>query len=288
MMLGYMQKLSLKYLWPASVSCIALVLLFIATSCGGSAPGTPTPTPASKPVVTIAANPGTVAPGTPSTLTVTASNATQVVISNNLDSSTYTLAATGGTQLVTPTATTTYTATATGAGGTATAPAIVTVTAVVLPPKVTTGANPATIVQGSSSTLSVTASNATQVVVSNNLNSTRYTLAATGGTQSVTPTTTTTYTATATGPGGTATAQATVTVTAPPPPTVTIAASPATIVQGNSSILSVTASNATQVIISDTIDSTKYTLPAAGGTQSVSPSTTATYTAPATALGGRH
>ncbi len=54
-------------------------------------------------------------------LTVTASNATQVVISDNTDSNTYTLAATGGTQKVTPGATTTYTATATGTAGTATA-----------------------------------------------------------------------------------------------------------------------------------------------------------------------
>jgi phospholipase C len=370
-MLEYMQKLSLKYLWPASVSCVALFLLLTATSCGGSAPGTPTPTPASKPVVTIAANPSTVAPGTPVTLTVTASNATQVVISNSVDTTTYPLAATGGTQSVTPTATTTYTATATGAGGTATAQATVTVsapvaptvtiianpatiaagtlstltvtvsnatqvvisdnldsttytlaatggtqavtpivsttytatatgaggkttaqatvtvTAVAAPPTVTIAANPATIVQGSSSTLTVTATNATTVVISNNLNATTYPLGATGGTQSVTPTTTTTYTATATGPGGKATAQATVTVTLPTPPTVTIAANPATIVQGNSSILSVTASNATQVVISNNIDSTQYTLAATGGTQSVSPSTTTTYTATATGPGGK-
>ena len=44
----------------------------------------------------------TVTSGGTSTLTVTASNATQVVISDNLDSTTYTLAPTGGTQVVTP------------------------------------------------------------------------------------------------------------------------------------------------------------------------------------------
>jgi phospholipase C len=365
-----MHKLHLKYLWPASLSSIVLILSLIATSCGGSAPGTPTPTPTSKPVVTIAANPAAVAPGTSSTLTVTASNATQVVISNNLDTTTYPLTATGGTQTVTPSATTTYTATATGAGGTATAQAtvtvsprsaptvtiaavpvtisagtsstltvsasnatqvvisnnldsttyaltatggtqavtpsatttytatatgpggsttaqaIVTVTAVVSPPTVTIAANPATIVQGSSSALTVTASNATQVVISNNLNSTTYSLAATGGTQAVTPATTITYTATATGPGGTTTAQATVTVTPAPPPTVTIAANPATIALGSSSTLSVTATNATQVVISDNMDNTTYQLPGSGGTQSVSPTTTATYTATATGPSG--
>jgi len=247
------------------------------TSITVSAPAVPT--------VAIVANPAAVTAGTPSTLTVTASNSTQVVISDNLDSTTYKLPGTGGTQPVSPTVTTTYTATATGPGGTSTAQATVTVTAPT-PPTVTIAANPTSIAQGSSSTLGVTASNATQVVISDNVDSTTYTLAATGGTQNVSPTTTTTYTATATGPGGTATAQTTVTVTAPKPPTVAIVANPATIVQGSSSTLDVTASNATQVVISDNIDSTTYTLAATGGTQNVSPTTTTTYTATATGPGG--
>ena len=176
-------------------------------------------------------------------LSVTASNATQVVISDNVDSSTMALAATGGTQKVSPATTTTYTATATGPGGTATATAMVTVAASVVPPTVTIAANPTTIVQGSSSTLSVTATNATQVVISDNVDSNKYTLAGTGGTQVVAPSTTTTYTATATGAGGTATAQAVITVSpSPVAPTVTMAANPTTIVQGSSSTLTVTAS----------------------------------------------
>jgi phospholipase C len=281
-----MHKLYVKYLWPASLSGIVFILSLIATSCGGSAPGTPTPTPTSKPVVTIAANPAAVAPGTSSTLTVTASNATQVVISNNLDTTTYPLTATGGTQTVTPSATTTYTATATGAGGTATAQANVTVSARSAP-TVAIAAVPATISAGTSSTLTVSASNATQVVISNNLDSTTYALTATGGTQAVTPSATTTYTATATGPGGSKTAQAIVTVTAVvSPPTVTIAANPATIVQGSSSTLTVTASNATTVVISNNLNSTTYSLAATGGTQAVTPATTITYTATATGLGG--
>ena len=166
---------------------------------------------AAAPTVTLVANPTTVTSGSSSTLTATASNATQVVISDNLDTTTYTLGATGGTQAVTPTATITYTATATGAGGTATAQATVTVTAAVAP-TVTIVASPMTVTSGGTSTLTVTASNATQVVISDNLDSTTYTLAPTGGTQVVTPTATTTYTATATGAGGTATAQVIVTV----------------------------------------------------------------------------
>jgi phospholipase C len=146
---------------------------------------------------------------------VTAANATQVVISDNVDSNTYTLAASGGTQKVTPSATTIYTATASGKGGTAVARTTVTISGTTVPaPTVKISANPVTLTQGGSSTLTVTASNATQVVISDNMDSNTYTLAASGGTQSVTPSATTTYTATATGAGGVASAPATITVTA--------------------------------------------------------------------------
>ena len=78
------------------------------------------------------------------------------------------------------------------------------------------------------------------------------TLAATGGTLTVTPAATTTYTATATGAAGTtpATATATVTVTAATtPPTVTVVANPTTIVAGTSSTLTIVATNATSVTV---------------------------------------
>ncbi len=239
------------------------------------------------PTVSISANPATITAGSSSTLTVAATNATQVVISNNVNTTTYTLPATGGTQVITPAATTTYTVTATGDGGKVTAQAAVTVTPAVGAPTVTISASPATITAGSSSILTAAATNATQVVISDNVNSTTYTLPATGGTQAVTPTTTTTYTATATGAGGTATARVIITVTAVvPAPTVTISASPPTITAGSSSTLTVAATNAAQVVISDNIDSTTYTLPGTGGTQTVTPATTATYTATATGAGG--
>jgi phospholipase C len=165
----------------------------------------------------MAANPVQVAQGGSSTLIISASNATQVVISDNIDSKTYTLAGSGGAQQVTPSATTTYTATAAGPGGTATAQATVSITSSTPPAAtVTMTANPVQVAQGSSSTLTVTAANATQVVISDNVDSTTYTLPGTGGTERVTPTVTIIYTATATGPGSTATAQATVTVTAAP------------------------------------------------------------------------
>ena len=59
---------------------------------------------------------------------MTATNSTNVVITDNVDSNSYPLAASGGTQSVSPTATTMYTATATGLNNqTATASATVTV-----------------------------------------------------------------------------------------------------------------------------------------------------------------
>jgi phospholipase C len=260
-----------------------------ATGAGGTATAQAVVTVtanAAAPTVTMVANPTTILQGNSSTLTVTATNATQIVITNDIDSTTFTLAGTGGTQIVTPATTTTYTATATGTGGTATAQAVVTVTANAVAPTVTTVANPTTIVQGDSSTLTVTATNATQVVITNNIDGTTFTLGATGGTQTVTPAVTTTYTATATGAGGTATAQAVVTVTAITLPTVTIVASPTSITQGSSSTLTATATNATQVVITNNIDSTTFTLGGTGGTETVTPAVTTTYTATATGAGG--
>jgi phospholipase C len=87
-----------------------------------------TVTPAAKPTTTIVANPTSITSGNSSTLTVTVTNATQVTVTGS-DGSTDTLQASGGTDVVSPTATTTYTATATGPGGTAIATATVTVTA---------------------------------------------------------------------------------------------------------------------------------------------------------------
>ena len=165
------------------------------------------------PTVTISANPQSISAGQSSTLTVTATNSTNVVITDNVDSNSYPLAASGGTQSVSPTATTIYTATATGQNNqTATALARVSVTPVVRP-TVTVSANPTSISAGQSSTLTVTATNSTNVVITDNVDSNSYPLAASGGTQSVSPTATTIYTATATGPNNqTATASATVKV----------------------------------------------------------------------------
>ena len=256
------------------------------TGTGGKSTATATVTVGSTPAptVSIAANPTSITTGSSSTLTVTATNATQVTVTGT-DGSSYTLQPTGGTQSVTPTATTTYTATATGAGGKISATATVTVLPPAVAPTVSMTAKPTSITSGASAMLIVMAANATQVTVTGTDGST-YSLAASGGTQSVSPTATTTYTATATGAGGKATATATVTVVPAAAPTVSIMANPTSITAGNSSTLTVTATNATQVTVSGT-DGSTYNLQPAGGTQSVSPAATTTYTTTASGVGGK-
>ncbi|MBW4026303.1 MAG: hypothetical protein HIU93_02780 [Acidobacteria bacterium] len=270
-------------------ACLPVLLVF--AGCGVSPHPTPPPTPGPTPTVTIAASPAAITAGASSSLTISATNATGVTVTGT-DGSSYTLQPTGGTQAVTPTATVTYTATATGAGGKATATTTVTVNpAPAAAPTVSITATPSSVVLGTSSVLNVITGNATQVTVTGSDGSS-YTLQPTGGTQAVTPTATTTYKATATGAGGTASATVTVTVTAPPvgppAPTVTINANPTSITADTSSLLTVVATNATQVTVTGS-DGKTYTLAANGGTQAVSPpaarTTTTTYTYTATAIG---
>ncbi|MBW4038480.1 MAG: hypothetical protein HIU91_06300 [Acidobacteria bacterium] len=258
--------------------CIAF-LCFLA-GCGSNASVTTSSLPS--PAVTIAANPTSLVVGASSTLTVAATNATQVSVTGT-DGSSFSLASGGGTHVVTPTATATYTATATGTAGkaSATAAATITVSAPVAAPTITIAANPTSISAGSSSVLTIVAANATQVVVTGTDGSS-YTIAPTGGQQSVSPSATTTYTATATGLGGKATATVQINVVAVP--IVTIVASPTSIASGSSSTLTVTATNATQVTV--TGPSGTFTLQPAGGTMQVSPTSTSTYTATATGAGG--
>jgi phospholipase C len=86
-----------------------------------------TVTTGSLPVVTITANPTQISQDGSSTLTVTAQNATQVEVTDNVDSEAYQLSSTGGTVVVSPVETALYTATATGPGGSAQASTTVTV-----------------------------------------------------------------------------------------------------------------------------------------------------------------
>ena len=256
----------------------------VAAGAGGktSATATVTVVQPAAPAVAITANPTSIAPGSSSTLIVSAANATQVTVKGT-DGSAYTLQAGGGTQTVSPKATTTYTAAATGAGGKTSASATVTVVPPAAP-TVTITAKPTSIASGSSSTLIVSATNATQVTITGTDGS-GYSLPAGGGTLTVSPAATTTYTAVATGAGGKTSSTTTVTVVPPAAATVAIVANPAAIISGNSSTLTVTATNATQVKVTGT-DGSAYTLQPDGGTQTVSPTATTTYTAVATGAGG--
>jgi len=256
-----------------------------AIGAGGKTLATATVTviPPAAPTVSIAANPKSIASGGSSTLSVIASNATQVTLTGS-DGSSYSLQPTGGTPSVSPTATTTYTATATGPGGKMSASATITVTPNPTP-TVAIIANPNSVTEGSSSILTVTATNATQVTLTGT-NNTTYTLQSTGGIESVSPSATTTYTATATGAGGKIAASATLTVTPNPVPTVIVSANPTSIVSGSSSTLTVNTTNATQVTIAGS-DGTAYSLPSTSGTQTVSPTATTTYTVTATGPGGK-
>jgi hypothetical protein len=103
------------------------------------------------------------------------------------------------------------------------------------------------------------------------------------GSVQVSPSTTTTYTLTLSGPGGSITRQATVTVNPPVPPTGTLSASPGTINQGAASTLSWTSSNATSASIDNGVGAVS---PVAGGSVSVSPSVTTTYTLTLSGPGG--
>jgi hypothetical protein len=142
-------------------------------------------------------------------------------------------------------------------------------------PAATFTANPTTIRQDQSSTLSWTTNNATSVTIDKGIGT-----VPTSGSRTVSPSQTTTYTLTASGPGGTTTATATVTVTLPSP-TAEFSANPNAIQQGQSSTLSWETSNATSV----TIDNGIGTVPT-DGSVSVSPSQTTTYTLTATGAGG--
>jgi len=154
----------------------------------------------------------------------------------------------------------------------------------VIVPTITISASPTSIAAGATVTLTVSATHATGVTVTGSDGSS-YSLAASGGIQTATPTATTTYTATATGGGRTATATVTVTVSGSAAPTVSITANPATIASGGSSVLTVTATNATQVTVKGS-DGSSYTMSTTGGTQTVTPAATTTYTATATGTGG--
>lgn len=236
--------------------------------------------PPPAPVCTLIATPTAIQNGGSSTLSWTTENATSFSIDQGINAVTPVSA---GTYSVSPAVTTTYTGTATGVGGTVNCTATVTVTSTSPAPVCTLVANPVAVQLGGSSTLTWTSANATTFSINQGIGAVTPT---SGGSHLVTPTVTTTYTGTATGPGGTVNCAASVTVTTSPPPTppiCTLVANPSAIQTGGSSALTWTTQNANTFSIDQGIG---LVTPTSGGTQSVTPANTITYTGTATGPGG--
>ena len=142
-------------------------------------------------------------------------------------------------------------------------------------------ANPGVITEGDSTTLSWLTTGATSVSISNGVGRGL----SPDGSISVSPTTNTVYTLTATGPGGTHIRSVTVGVNPPPPAPTSIdsfSATPSTITDGNSAVLSWTTSGADSVSINNDVGAGL----ALDGSISVNPTTTTTYTITAGGPGG--
>jgi PKD repeat protein len=248
---------------PASTTTYTLT----ATGPGGTITKTATVTvtqPA--PTISFSASPGNISAGQSSTLIWNTTNATSVTIDNGVGSKPV-----SGSATVSPGATTTYTLTATGPGGTLTSQATVTVSN---RPSITFVASPASIVVGSSSTLTWLVSNSTSVTIDNGIGA-----QGPNGSTSVTPGLTTTYTLTATGPGGTSTASATVTVV--DLPRINFSVTPSVISAGGSATLSWAVSSVDFVTIDQGVG-TVFAI----GTKSVSPTHTTVYTLTASNIVG--
>lgn len=150
-------------------------------------------------------------------------------------------------------------------------------------PSVTLSAVPDEIEAEEGSVLSWSSTNATSCTASGAWSGAK-TLS---GTATVTPTSTSSYTLACTGAGGTDTETVTVSVEeaeepAPEAPAVTLSATPATLEEGESSLLSWSSLNATSCTASGAWSGAQ----ALSGTASVTPSATATYTLTCSGAGG--
>jgi YD repeat-containing protein len=143
----------------------------------------------------------------------------------------------------------------------------------------TLSANPTSIANGQSTTLTWTTNNATSAAIDQGVGAVTPT---NGGSVVVSPASNTTYTIAAQGLNGPATAQASVVVH--PNPTSSLSANPTSVNVGNASTLTWTASNATSASIDNGVGSVS----ASGGATNVSPSSTTTYTLTVNGPGGQH
>ncbi|OGY29735.1 MAG: hypothetical protein A3F35_00210 [Candidatus Woykebacteria bacterium RIFCSPHIGHO2_12_FULL_45_10] len=145
-------------------------------------------------------------------------------------------------------------------------------------PTVSIWADSTNISYNTSTTIHWSSTNATGCTASNGWSGSK----STSGSQSTgNLTSLRTYTLTCTGSGGTKSNSVTVNVSAAPLPNLSFSASPGSITSGQSSTLSWTSSNATTVTINNGVGTV-----AVNGTKVVSPTSSITYLATATGLGG--
>jgi hypothetical protein len=248
---------------------------------GGSANDSVTITviaaPAPVPTATLSVSPSTIDQDQSATLSWSSTDATSCTASGGWSGSKVTT----GSQSVSPGVTTIYTLTCNGDGGSANDSVTITVNAAPAPvPTATLLVSPSTIDQGQSATLSWSSTDATSCTASGGWSGSK----ATGGSQSVSPSVTTTYTLACTGDGGSTNDSVTITVNAAPAPvpTATLLVSPSTIDQGQSATLNWSSTDATSCTASGGWSGSKAT----GGTQTVSPGATTTYTLSCNGDGG--
>ncbi len=235
------------------------------------APVTPAPAPLPPPTCNFDANPSTITQGYSSNLSWSTQNADTVSIDQGIGG-----VGTSGSRTVNPSQTTTYDLTATSNGTTVHCTTTVTVTIPTPAPTCTLSANPTSIQNGGSSTLSWNTTNANSVSINQSIGSVN-----TSGSRNVSPSQTTSYDLTAIGNGGTIHCYATVTVTQIPSPTCTLTASPASITTGGASTLNWGTTNAASISISPTVGAV-----ASNGSRNVSPTQTTTYDLTASGNGG--
>jgi len=237
---------------------------------GGGGGGNPQP-----PSCTLSANPNSISTGGTSSLTWTTSRATTAVIDNSIGS----VSIGSGLTSVSPPSSTTYTMTVSGIGGSAICSADITVIPVVLPviPSCTLTVDPSSVTLGDSASIAWTTTNGATFNINAGIGSAT---PVAGGNTPVTPSLVGSYTyigVVTSSTGNTATCTDTlivnpVVVTAP---SCTLSATPEIILPGGSSDLTWTTTNGSTFSIDNSVGSVT---PVAGGSESVSPTTSTTYT----------
>jgi len=235
---------------------------------GGNPPPVPT--------ASISASPAIIDQGQSATISWSSTDATSCTASGGWSGA----RGTSGSESVSPSATTSYTLTCSGDGGSANDNITVTVNEPPAPvPTVNVTVSPSTIDQGQSATISWSSTDANSCTASGGWSGAR----GTSGSESVSPSVTTSYTLNCSGDGGNASDSVAVTVNAPfPAPAVSVTASPSTIDQGQSATISWNSTDATSCTASGGWSGAR----GSSGSESVSPTATASYTLTCSGDGG--